>query len=197
MPILKVVLATKADTDFPRDRMINVVHFNDRGVSTDENQICQDTATALNATWFVGGSQHEITATSYDAQGTQPVYPNGSYVLNPGATAKASTVPRDMALCLSYYADRNIARHRGRLYLPCALAMGSVSAKPDTTYITRALDLADALSGIGGIDVDWGVFSQRDNVFRKAQVAWVDNEWDTQRRRGLKATTRTTRNVSG
>jgi hypothetical protein len=63
--------------------------------------------------------------------------------------------------------------------------------------MTLALNYADALSALGGIDVDWVVHSPTHDTNTKVKEAWVDDEWDTQRRRGQRATKRITRAQSG
>jgi hypothetical protein len=43
---------------------------------------------------------------------------------------------------------------------------------------------------LGGPDWKFGTWSRVKQTFKQSQVAWVDDEWDTQRSRGLRATTR-------
>jgi len=54
----------------------------------------------------------------------------------------------------------------------------------------KALSLAQGIADIGGIDVSWQVWSPTDNQGRDVTNAWVDDAWDVQRRRGLRASTR-------
>jgi hypothetical protein len=53
-------------------------------------------------------------------------------------------------------------------------------------------DYAKVLEDIGGVNVDWCVWSRLERKARSVTDWWVDNEWDVQRRRGLKATQRKT-----
>lgn len=97
--------------------------------------------------------------------------------------------PREVALCLSFFSDRNLPRQRGRLYLG-PWPKSRMGERPDATTLAEANALGVSLANVGGVDIDWGVWSSMDNAFRKATHKWVDNEWDTIRSRGLEATTR-------
>jgi len=68
---------------------------------------------------------------------------------------------------------------------------------PSATVMAAALQLATALSGVGGVDVDWVVHSHANDASYTVTNAWVDDEWDTQRRRGMRPTTRQLAAVSG
>jgi hypothetical protein len=93
-----------------------------------------------------------------------------------------------VSLCLSYFSERNLPRFRGRLFIgPWNFA----EERPNTSAINSLMTLATGLAAVGGIDVDWGLWSPSRNAFSKITNVWVDNEWDTQRSRGLRATTRT------
>jgi hypothetical protein len=98
-----------------------------------------------------------FTIKIYDAMKAPPSYPLAT-AAQTGAVP-SSAAPRDMALCVSYYTTYNRPRFRGRLYLPA-------TNLPSQTV--------------------WTVFSKTE---MKSQGAvnnlWVDNEWDTQRKRGL------------
>jgi hypothetical protein len=50
--------------------------------------------------------------------------------------------------------------------------------------------VGDALGALGGVDVDWSVHSPTAGTTEKVEHYWCDDEWDTVRSRGLRATTR-------
>jgi hypothetical protein len=114
------------------------------------------------------------------------------------AEYSASTVggsasgPQEVALCLSFYAGRNLPRRRGRLYLGPFFA-GEMAGRPSLTQQNRLLDLASDLANLGGADVSWRVYSPTDGGNYPVSNAWVDNAWDTQRSRGLAPTGRVLR----
>ena len=188
MAIYRMQCSFQYDTAFPRDRMVITPHFEDVGVGSDPDGLTADLAAALD-TWS-GGSE-EIRVTSYDAQGTKPVYPNGETIIRPG-TVRNTNYPRELSLCLSFYAERNIPRRRGRLYLPIPIvgAAGTAGIIPTATQIAKVMALGPIFEALGGPDVDWVVYSRIDNDARAVTNYWCDNEWDVQRSRGLRATSR-------
>lgn len=191
--ILRLQAAFAADTTFPRDRCVITPHFQSATSIVDATSLCSDLATAL-AAWSSG--TREVTVTAYDAEGTAPVYPIGTAVVDVGG-APASVVPREVACCLSYYADRNIPRRRGRLYIPWCVTGGTASVRPGAGQQSMVGDLVPILAGLGGVDIDWVVYSRSDHAAHTVTNWWVDDEWDTIRSRGLRPTTRLAGTTSG
>lgn len=195
MPIYRMQCQIAADTTLPRDYCVITPHFEDTGLGSDPQGLCEDLAAGLSAAW----PSREIRVTSYDAQGTPPVFPNGTAVENEGDSPAASA-PRELAVCLSFYADRNLPRQRGRLYIPHFLYNSTYSAtgRPSSGERTAiADDLVELFADLGGVDVDWVVYSRTDDEARKVSNWWIDDEWDVQRSRGLRATERTSGTTSG
>lgn len=194
MPIYRLQCSFACDTLLPRDRMVITPHFDVASPLPDLDALCEDLATALD-TWDTAA--HEITVKAYDAQGTPPVYPVGDAIRNVGASP-ATFGPRELACCLSFYAERNIPRQRGRLYIPAAMAtptsMGEI--RPNSALMQKVADLAPIFGSLGGNDVDWCVFSRLNNTMRSVSHWWVDDEWDVMRSRGLRGSTRLTGTVS-
>lgn len=137
----------------------------------------------------------QVAATSpfrvkiYDAQAPAPSYPLAE--ATSGTGFKTTSVPRELALCLSYYATYNRPRFRGRVYIPGAFVGGSIGLRPSATQITNALSFAATLKDPVANHY-MGVFSRRQNSFAQATTYWVDDEWDVVRSRGLRGTTRQT-----
>ena len=102
--------------------------------------------------------------------------------------------PREVALCLSYHGDRNIPRQRGRVYLG-PFTQGLLTERPSSTLMAQVRSIGQALAGIGGEDISWRVRSVKSGEYHHIRFIWVDNEWDTQRSRGLRATTKSSANV--
>lgn len=138
--------------------------------------------------------------------------PIATDVYHPGATG-AVALPEEVALCLSFRGDvtniqeefgatRPAARRRGRIYLgPLAQATGTTDATsqrliPTSATISTILTAADTLQTSLQADAEnpmsWCVYSRMDNLGYPAELAWISNDWDTQRRRGRPATARTT-----
>ena len=54
-----------------------------------------------------------------------------------------------------------------------------------------------AFANLGGVNVDWQVYSPTDGVGRTVKSYWCDDEWDTMRSRGLRSTMRQTAVTDG
>lgn len=189
MPVWRLQCAFGADNNLPRDRVVFTPHFDDHGIATDPQGLCDDLSTAL-AAWAGGG--REVHVKAYDAQGTPPVFPQGDSLRNANV-CPPSSVPRDVAICLSFYSERNLPRRRGRLYVCPAVCGISVTAVRPSSTVTqdKVAALVPIFADLGGIDVDWSVYSRADDVARPVTDWFIDDEWDTVRSRGLRATTRT------
>ena len=185
-------------SDLPRDVMQINPCFRRQPALTDMDGLASDLATVLD-TW-AGVGQFKITVKFYDLEGTPPVFPAGQATKNPGVTASAIAVNREVALCLSFYSGHPQPRTRGRLYLPYALlgaGATSMAERPSASQRTKAAALVPGFASLGGADVDWIIWSRVDHAAHIVTNWWVDDEWDVQRRRGLKATARTTGTTSG
>jgi hypothetical protein len=195
MPIYQLqVRMWDLDSSLPRDAAINTVYFNDHGVTSDPDGLCGDVADMYltNLTRTV-----PIEVTAYDMADTKPRVPKGHAVRNVGVSGTPGGVPREVAITLSFYAGTNRPRNRGRIFLPVYLmGLGGIGQRPTSGQIDRALAWAvtpDAsLPDIGGVDVEWCVWSETDQQAKPVTAGWVDDEWDTIRSRGLRSTTRTT-----
>lgn len=188
MPIWKLQTAIWNDSVLARDAFVITPHFNDSGVGTDPDSLCEDLADAIDTLIGASGA-HQIEVKAYDAQGSVPVFPQGQAIRNVGG-APASSVPREVACCLSFYSERNRPRYRGRLYIPLPILGLPAGVRPSTACQDAVGAFAQVFQDLGGVDVDWSVFSRADNVARPVTNWWVDNEWDTIRSRGLRATGR-------
>jgi hypothetical protein len=189
MTIIRAQVAWGADLPDIRHRFVITPHFNHQAGlalgSPDWQSLCDDLATSMAA---YSTQQRETTVKLYDAQQAAPAYPQASKTLNLG-DYPASTSPRELALCLSYKAGDG-PRRRGRLYVPFNLTGSTtVGKRPVFAHMEKVAALAPLLRALGGANVQWGVWSRRDSAFYPAQTAYVDDEWDIMRSRGLEPTT--------
>jgi hypothetical protein len=213
--IVEAQVIFEADTALAQDRAINVWHF----MSAGGNQpLAVDTA-ALEANlidFYTGihtGSTNAISnfisadrsgiweIKMYDLEDAKPRAPiRDSF---PTAfTTGATAYPSEVSLCLSYQAQRLSgfaqASRRGRLYIgPLSTATGvSTTGIPVTTANGIVATLAAAGTAMAGKSPTtngfvWCIYSPKFNTGAVVTDGWVDNAFDTQRRRGLKATSRT------
>lgn len=196
MPLLKVQVSIAGDSVLPRDRTVNTFHLNKEGgpfTGSDYNTLAADTCAAFKL-YYLG--PREIVTKIYEARGAPPHYPIGQATLDSGL-APASSGPREVAVCLSYYGERNLPRTRGRMFLGVATASrGSSFGRPDSTLRTAVCALGTRIAALGGLDVDWQVYSPTSDEAENVQTCYCDDEWDTIRSRGLRPTTRTQLSIS-
>lgn len=189
MPLYRAQVSVAVDGTLPRDRIVNTLYFNDAGVGTDPNNLANDLAVVWNDHWN-SASASEVDVRFYDMAQAKPRPIAGRKVLNAGLS-RQSQMPRELAVCLSFFAERNLPRQRGRLYMsPAARGLSSAAARPADVLLTDLLGMANAFSALGGVDVDWVVYSPTNNSHKKVTEAWVDDEWDVVRSRGLRASKR-------
>ncbi len=112
-----------------------------------------------------------------------------------------ANLPKEVAVCLSYkgtYASGiPQARQRGRIYhgpLNTNMLSGAstVNVTVDSSYINALKGGGAYLVGVGTSGAKWVVRSAVGGFSTYVTGGWVDNAFDTQRRRGLLPTTRNT-----
>jgi len=129
----------------------------------------------------------------YDRDATPPRAPLSDALFD-GTVTESSTAggPHEVALCLSFreaiVSGRNRARGRGRVYLG-PWKKSDLDMRPGTLcgVVTAA---AAALLTATDSNLSWDVYSRADDESKAIVAGWCDNEWDTQRSRGLTADTR-------
>lgn len=179
---------------FPEDVYENVLYFGVNTPDTVEGR-CDEIKDVYAAfPYFAGWENLEIRV--YDIAGGQPTFQK----LYPAVRGAGTGNPTEVAICLSYTAsddvDASTPRRRGRIYLGPLDTNGSGSVRPGAGMIDAVLDFGEALAQVGtASNTTWKMYSQRDNVTAKIEAIFCDNAWDTQRRRGLKPTNRTSRDV--
>lgn len=152
--------------------------------------------------------------------------PKGSPVATDRATLVAAGTaagpPTEVAYCLSYRdttpplapeeapdgadadlkPDRPASRRRGRVFLgPLnngALTIGALGeARPVASFRDTVLGAAERLFDELKANLHtWSVWSRQDGEFRGIEEIWVDDAFDTQRRRGVSATAKIFRIVN-
>lgn len=125
----------------------------------------------------------------------EQVPPREPTITNIALPAMSSTIlPNEVAMCLSFFADRNLPRSRGRVYVgPLAASTGTAdTAKGDLTPATNFREslMRSALRLAQTSNPDWCVLSQADAALKPVTGGWVDDSYDTQRRRGVAPSTR-------
>lgn len=141
---------------------------------------------------------HEVKY--YDLeQAVPPNYPlainNWNLASNPSTTG----LPSEVAICLSFQGVKTPGfpqnRRRGRVYLGPIATSINTAARPSSGARSQICDAAATLcSNLKAADAPGllSVWSHVDNDAVEVNDGWVDDTFDTQRRRGVQSTSRTT-----
>lgn len=111
----------------------------------------------------------------------------------------ASGYPAEVCATLSYFAGRNLARRRGRIFLgPLGVGVGTMTSdgrvRIDGNFLETVLGRAENVLRTSE-NVKWCIVSQADAAAHIINNIWMDDAFDTQRRRGEKAGDRRKRAV--
>lgn len=190
MAIYRAQIGFVMDSVLPRDIILITPHY----TGSDPQALADGLSTNLQANVNVGAAQ-KFTVNVYNAQGPPPHHPLGT--ATHGATTGSTAGPREVALCLSYYATKNQPRLRGRLYLPNGLISGAstIVARPTTAQRSAAMSFGPTLFKTLPAGVAPVVYSKKNDSSAPITDYWVDDEWDIVRSRGNRATTRSTGTV--
>lgn len=216
--LVKVVASIPLDSNVPEDAITNTWHFDmddtgieapDADVITAADSLLTAFYTAIDATVFALSAGTSVNCTVYDMRDPTPRVPIGTFDI-PLAASADGPMPHEVAICLSYKAEyisgQPNARRRGRIYLgPIPYTAGTVVAsqlRPSSSIRTTIATAADTL--VDGVTVNlntmkWAVYSPTtdatgsiDDAFHDVVGGWIDDAFDTQRKRGAAVTARTT-----
>lgn len=198
MPLYRVMFEFNMDTGNELDKSVNTLHC----IADDESALVS--GFVVQMTTFYGAIDELFSPfvdpaasryTAYDLAEPEPRAPVVEATWNLGTTG-TSTAPTELAWCVSYEAPQQSgepqARRRGRFYLgPLASTVMDATtgrfaaAKQDIlgVAVQNLLDASQAATTWA-----WAVYSRADAAAIEVVHAWVDNAYDTQRRRGLLST---------
>lgn len=141
--------------------------------------------------------QNTWTIKSYDDTDPEPRAPVLETIFNLTTAPAGAPLPPEVSLCLSFQGSRQSgvpqARRRGRVYLPfITAASNDTTGRPSAAAITVAQGMGQALLTASDAAATWSwlTFSAVAPGYAQVTDGWVDNEWDTQRRRGRRYTSR-------
>jgi hypothetical protein len=204
----KVSAIMQGKSGLPEDRFVNTFFFRKDTLTTgdfysavtaqlrDFYFAIPSGASRTLASFMSGFLEDRLELRFYDLGQQPPREPHIEQITDVAFSGSNSGLPLEVALCLSYYADRNLPRQRGRIYLGPfnnGAAAGQMG-KPAADLIQTVSKLGPDLLSIGGPESDatWVQLSRVAAQTREVTAGWVDNAFDTQRRRGEAADARTT-----
>lgn len=213
MPLYRFDTVIQSATGLPRDAIVNTWHFNKNGGGpTDFDNVrdmLRDFFTVASPTGGVTGQRlasfiSSVTTTptvlvkAYEVGATPGSPPDYQSTFDLGTRSAATALPAEVALCISLQAARvdgaAQARRRNRKYIgPFTSSSLAGDGRPTGTLLAsltaagRQMMAASAAS----ITWDWVVYSGKNDSWYDIHDGWVDNAWDTQRRRGVSPSART------
>lgn len=211
MPTYRAQVIIPAVNGLARDAMTNTYHFIDfvpqplADLADDVTPLIETLYEAIYTGSSRGSSGYSwllSTIKWYDLSEPQPRVP---YItsLPINVTPQASVIPQEVSLVASFQANPISgipqSRRRGRVYLG-GLGTGwmdaSGSGQPPRFNSTAIASVATAFdnfrTAVAGTSARWAVWSTVDQAAYLVDNGWVENDPDTQRRRGARATVRTT-----
>lgn len=140
-------------------------------------------------------SGHEVKI--YNLEDPEPRAPVFEGTWNLTSSPTGSALPTEVALCLSFQATKVSgapqSRRRNRVYIgPFDTTACGNDGRPVSALVTALADWGEAIQAAAELATwDWAIYSTY-NPTTGIIVAngWVDNEFDTQRRRGRESTSR-------
>jgi len=141
--------------------------------------------------------QTDFMLKCYDNTDPEPRAPVLTREFDLSSAPSGAPLPPEVSICLSFQADQVSgvpqARRRGRIYIPFVdtSTMGT-DGRPTGTVVTNIASYGDTLltASNGAATWTWLVFSRVEPGYSVISNGWVDNEYDTQRRRGRPYTSR-------
>lgn len=150
---------------------------------------------------YISREDNVCSVRSYDWTDPEPRAPRHVGTFTLPTAGNLTSLPFEVALCLTFQGENasgiNQQRRRGRIYLgPLgggSVVMGSnVPPAPSATFMTTVADAAEGLSAaLSAPAAQWVVHSRVSSNNAPVVGGWIDNEFDTQRRRQVRATART------
>jgi hypothetical protein len=219
--LMRAQVTIPLDSGIPEDSVVNTFYFDDdddpiAGFEDSAGWAVEKLRTFYNAIdglIFPATVAANASVKVYDMRDPEPRSPKytDTIALTP---LGGNPLPSEVSLCVSFKASQEsgqiAARRRGRIFLgpidvgACKFE-GSQSRPSDSVRFNVAVAASTLQDGFThpsspGLDLKWAVYSPTtraggatlDDSFHDVVGGWVDDAWDTQRRRGPKPTARTT-----
>lgn len=212
MPIMRAQVVLPYQTGLPEDVITNTLHFDVPAPLDPDVQVPILTSHLsefyLSVYGSVGGGGHaqyvnwsQAHVNWYNLSDPVPRVPTIEPLPFPGISVSPTTTPVEVCVVIAFQGERVAglpqARRRGRLYLGgfVNVCQSTPATAPPRVLATLVTAIANAgtelLSDCSGDGTPWVVWSPTNGDAVPISDGWVDNEPDTQRRRGIGASQRT------
>ena len=187
------------ESGLPADIISNAWNFDHFGPPTDYDNVRDMLADFYGEfEGYLAGTylQPIVGVRAYDLADPKPRVPKYESIFELPAMSAAEALPHEVALCASfhsaYVSGEPAARFRNRKYLGPFTENGSSEGRPATGLIDAVVTAMENLAAASAASATWTwvQHSDTDNESRPVVGGWVDNAWDTQRRRGVGSTLR-------
>lgn len=216
MALIRTILTMQAHGELSRDAMVNTVYHNIGTVLPDGSDINYNNhAMEVGKLWAgqdptypgvaTGPTLCQVTARVYnmaDPHTKGHPRPERGFWQSADPGSPVQSLLRQQALCLSFYATRNLARQRGRVYIGPWFSPTNATEYAPSGAMSQVLANGHGLFDIGGENVAHVVYSHVTQPDGPNGVSgdspwivtdyWADNSWDIVRRRKQKATQKQT-----
>lgn len=201
MALVRVQVLVPAASGVTADNVQNTFHFSTVDLSTTvRDSILSglndayeqiDNWKSSDFTWIAARAKF------YDLGDPEPRAPIWDMLMTLTSAPAGTSAPHELAVCMSYEADpisgQSQARRRGRVYLgPVNTGPISTSGRISSTAQQDFADFGSTLLAASVADSGWNwvVYSPSAGEAYTVSSGWVDNDFDIQRRRGIKASQR-------
>lgn len=209
MGFYRVMFIGHGPSGLPEDHVVNTFHF----ATTDGGMDLNDCMLAVRDFYTVPATSPAVAnpVGAYLSPWVQRAAELRGYVMTEtpprtptflditlAAPVTPSGLPEEVALCISYHGTPPPAitpRKRGRIYIGplCTAATQNATdtdpSRPGANFVGVLVNRSEALVNAA---VGWAVHSTVDDEYTFITEGYIDNAFDTQRRRGPGATARTT-----
>lgn len=203
----QVQVELRTQTGIPADNIINTFAFQWLGGGAPDfealvgliDEFYDDIGTTILSNVLAGGGlAHQVKVYDLTDPSPRPPVHIGSFT----QTGGTSPLPAEVAICASFQgiqeAGHPQARRRGRIFIG-PLREDTISTGTDgyprisnTTRSSIATACTNLQENGATADWVWCVWSRADDQLYSAHDGWIEDEFDTQRRRGPGPLTRTT-----
>lgn len=206
MPLCRAQVTFPAVSAIPADAVTNTWHFDSYGPEVDFQNVADmlkdfysKTYAALNpiSYYLASGLSNVAEVRIYKMSDPKPRPPAFEGTFELGRPSGITPIPTECAVVLSFQATRQAgmpqSRRRNRVYLgPFSNRANGSDGRPSPglkdSIARAAKELLDAAQA--SVVWSWAVYSPTNDAYYNVNNGWIDDAWDTQRRRGLAPTSR-------